>query len=138
VARRMAVGQQGDCAPPDQLMAKIPLFLLAFSLSFVIGCKKQQQTEQLPASTAKDAGAAAKVREKLPGASVVRDDLKAKNYSKAVEGLLLLRGVAANDELWAEYRALSAEVGQTLATAAQSDETAAKALTSYRLAMYGR
>lgn len=117
-------------------MAKFSLFLLAFSLSFIISCNKQQQAEQVPPPTAKDA--TAKSPEKLPGASVVRDDLKNKNYSKAVEGLLVLRGFAANNELWAEYRELSAEVGQALATAAPTDEDAAKALAKYRLAAYGR
>ena len=135
----------------QQPMTRVLLFLLAFSLSFVLGCKKQQQTKQLPPSTAdeavapaapaavsKQSAAAATVREKLPGASVVRDDLKNKNYSKAVEGLLVLRGFAANEEQWVEYRELNAEVGQTLAADAQTDANAAKALASYRLAVYGR
>ncbi len=117
-------------------MTRILWFLLAFSLGFVTGCKKQERTA--PATDSAQPSAKAGAREKLPGASVIRDDLKNKNYSKAVEGLLVLREFAAGGEHWAEYRELSAEVGQTLAAAAQTDADAAKALTSYRLAVYGR
>jgi len=131
-------------------MTKILLFLVVFSLGFVASCKKQQQTKELPASTAEGTAAApapavkkpeaqAKAADKLPGASVIREDLKNKNYAKAVERLLVLRGYAAvNSERWTDYRELCGEVGQDLAAAAQTDENAAQALASYRVAMYGR
>jgi len=122
----------------DQAMTKIFFFLVVFSLGFVTGCKKQQQTKQLPASTAEDT-AAAPAADKLPGVSVIREDLKNKNYAKAVERLLVLRGyAAASTERWTDYRELCGEVGQVLVAAAQKDENAAQALASYRVAMYGR
>ncbi len=133
-------------------MTKILFFLVVFSLGFVASCKKQQQTKGPPASTAEDTVAPAapaaavnkpeepaKVPDKLPGASVIREDLKNKNYAKAVERLLVLRGyAAANSERWTDYRELSGEVGQALVAAAQTDGNAAQALASYRVAMYGR
>src|ERR1043166_7627960 len=105
-------------------MIRIPALLLALLLSSVTSCKKQQQrTEEPRLSTGGDAVAPAEpktaskpdpataaVRDKLPGASVVRDDLKNKNYSKAVEGLLVLRPFAVKDDQWMEYRELSSEV----------------------------
>jgi len=136
----------------DRAMTKILLFLAVFSLGLVASCKKQQQTKGLPTSTAEDTVAAAapaaavkkpeaqaNAADKLPGASVIREDLRNKSYAKAVERLLVLRGyAAANSERWTDYRELCGEVGQALAAAAQTDENAAQALASYRVAMYGR
>jgi hypothetical protein len=132
-------------------MAKVLLFLLAFSLGFVIGCKKQQRTDETPPSVAGDAAppespttlskrseTQVKPTEKLRGASVVRDDLKRKDYARAVEGVVVLRAFAVNDEQWLEYRELSSEVAQALVAAAPTDPNAAKALAAYNLAMYGR
>jgi hypothetical protein len=132
---------------------KILLLLLAFSLGALAGCKKQQQAKEVPPSATEDAStpaasAAASTQrrtetptravEKLRGTSIVRDDLKNKNYSKAVEGLLVLRPFAVSDEQWMEYRELSSEVAQSLAAAARTDPNAAQALTAYNLALYGR
>ena len=133
-------------------MRQILLLLLGLSLSFVIGCKKQKPAEAAPPSAAADAATpetpatvppqpATPVKqqgEKLRGASVVRDDLKKKDYSRAVEGLLVLRGFAVNEEQWIEYRELSGEVGRVLAAAAPTEPNAAVALGAYRVAMYGR
>jgi len=133
-------------------MTKVPLFLLAFSLSFVICCKKQQQRTEEPApSVAGDPATPASPAtvskrpetqvvptEKLRGASVVRDDLKKKDYSRAVEGLLVLRGSVVKDEQWLEYRELSSEVSQALVAAAPKDPSAAKALAAYNMTLYGR
>lgn len=133
-------------------MTRILSLLVAFSLGFVTGCKKQQRTEETPPSAAGDAVAPAapvagskkaeepaKSPDKLPGASVVREDIKNKNYSKAVEALLVLRGYAnANPDQWAEFRQLSSEVAQALAAAAPTDPNAAKVLSAYNAAMSGR
>lgn len=131
-------------------MAKTYFLLLGLSLSFVIGCKKERRTEEAAPAPAAEAPAPEKPAakrsetpaqsgEKLPGASVVRDDLKNKNYSKAVEALLVLRGYAnANPEHWAEFRQLNADVARTLAAAAPTDPNAAKVLSAYNAAMAGR
>ncbi len=132
-------------------MTRILLLLLALSLGSVAGCKKQRQAKETPPPAAGDAptpenpaaassqpATPSKPTEKLRGASVVRDDLKNKNYSKAVEGLLVLRGIAVNDEQKIEHRELSSEVLQALAAAAPTDPNAAKALAALNATMYGR
>ena len=69
---------------------------------------------------------------------MVRDDLKKKDYARAVEGVLVLRTFAVNEEQWMEYRELSSEVAQALVAAAKTDPNAAKALAAYNVAVYGR
>jgi|SRR5437667_8640673 len=121
-------------------MTRFPLLLLALSLGVVAGCKKQRQAQETAPATAASSQPVtpSKPTEKLRGASVVRDDLKKKDYARAVEGLLVLRGSAVNEEQRIEYRELSSEVVQALAAAAPTDPNAAKALTAYNVAMYGR
>ena len=132
-------------------MTRILLLLLALSLDFGAGCKKQRQPKETEPSAAGEApaperraaassqpGTPVSPAEKLRGASLVRDDLKKKDYARAVEGLLVLRPFAVNQEQWTEYRELSSEVAQALAAAAPTDPSAAKALAAYTASMYGR
>ena len=132
-------------------MTRILLLLLALSLGSVAGCKKQRQAKETPPPAAGDAptpespaaasslpATPSKATEKLQGASVVRDDLKNKNYAKAVEGLLVLRGFAVNDEQKIEHRELTSEVVQALAAAAPTDPNAAKARAALNATLYGR
>jgi hypothetical protein len=132
-------------------MKKSYIVGFALSLGLMAGCGKKQTAtvEEAPAEAApvEEAAAPAPAQaqaaeaapaEKLPGASRVRNDLKNKNYTGAVQGLLALRGFAQGHEAWAEYRELSGEVGLALAEAAPTNPQAAQALSVYRVAMYGR
>ncbi|MEW6158425.1 MAG: hypothetical protein AB1813_13410 [Verrucomicrobiota bacterium] len=125
--------------------------LVLSAVVLLLGACKKKEAEEAPAAAeeapATEPGAAAPqaqpqaeqpAQEKLAGASSVRQDLKSKNYSRAVERLLLLRSNALSDEQWIEYRELNAEVGQVLAAAAATDQNAAAALRAYRVAMFGR
>src|SRR6266700_3271304 len=94
---------------PEQPMTRILLLLLALSLTSAAGCKKQRQAKETappaagdasapetPAAVASQPGTPSRPAEKLRGASVVREDLKKKDYPRAVEGLLVLRPFAVN------------------------------------------
>ena len=133
-------------------MTRALLLLLALSLGVMAGCKKQQRAKDAAPSTTGEAPPAeippaasssqpltpTRLVEKLRGASIVRDDLKKKDYARAVEGLLALRAYAVSQEHRMEHRELSSEVVQALAAAAPTDPNAAKALTAYNVTMYGR
>src|SRR2546426_973687 len=130
-------------------MTRALLLLLALSLGIMAGCKKQQRAkdavpsttgeapppETPPAASSSQPVTPTRPVEKLRGASVVRDDLKRKDYARAVEGLLALRAYAVNQEQWLEFRELSSEVAQALAAAAPTDPNAAKARAAYNVAI---
>lgn len=127
------------------------LLIATVSLGLVAGCSKKEETPEVaPAAEAEapapDAAAApapqakpqaeAQPKEKLPGAAGVRRDLQNKNYNDAVQGVVLLKAVAASgdSDMWQEYRQLAMDVTIALNEAARTDPAAARALAAYNAA----
>jgi hypothetical protein len=127
--------------------------LAAAFLFLVPGCSKKESPEASGESAATTEGAASGPAEgaaqpgakpepipkgALPGASDVRSALASKDYSGAVERLIALRGLAAGDNAYTEYKALVYEIGRGLEEAAQTDPKAREALAQYSAHMVGR
>jgi len=101
------------------------------------GCKKKDQAAESPTAPSTPAAAETPPENGLPGASDVRAALANQDYTSAVERLIALKPLAVGDA-YADYRALSGEVGLKLSEAAKTDPKAAEALATYRMSLTGR
>jgi hypothetical protein len=124
----------------------LPLFSAAVILLSGCSKKKEAATETAPAPAVEAAPEKPKAPkssrteaapERLPGETDVRNALAQKDYNGAVERLMILRGIASNEQYYTAYRELAGEVGLVLGQAAQTEPKAREALAAYRVMMYG-
>jgi hypothetical protein len=125
------------------------LRLLPAALIVLSGCSKKKDSAPEAAAApeavaapeqpkARKSGRTEAAPERLPGETDVRNALAQKDYTGAVERLMLLKDIASNEQYYIPYRELAGEVGLVLDQAAKTDPKAREALGTYRLMMYGR
>jgi hypothetical protein len=109
------------------------------ALACLAGCKKQEAETAAPTAAAEAAPKPEhRGKELIPGESEVRANLKSKNYTEAVNGVMAMQGVLATSEQKAEWAVLFQEVRDALQDASPSDPKAAEALGTLRALRQGR